>query len=1630
MRSCCTALRTTRRLLIPGLFWFALWPPDEALTQVKILSQSSSRIILEFRFPELQTFDDQSLLQAELELVAISDHLYLPARVYYLPDAADIDRLSLVSMQTGAALKKPLDSLLVRWSQRRAQFGDSSIVLAPEISLKNTNLPQEPFRLKTVGTFRGKTVQALYVFPILPKPQGLPVLLRSVTLQIDLKDSGKSRKTDAPLVKPANGIKDLFLNESSPPNRLRLARDVSKEFNQAQIKIIVNQDGLYKVTYEALQEAGAEIPPDLDTWDLRLTNKGRPVAFYIFDREDGSFDPGDYIEFYGEVNKAPRRPETPDVYFDPYSTENVYWLEWGNGKGQRMIEEEGLVLETDPSRFYRVYNFPSLVHYEYDRHYDRLGQYQQKTPRDHWFLDAGVFSSEKREYNIELPDPADQSDRPVKLKVMLHGQTYSTTRPHQVEIFLNEKLVLSGEWFGQELYSLESSPDQPISANILSPVRNSVTVVNRAPDTEIDNFFINWIEITYPRLLKAHRGYLEFTAPVDEYKGLFDFEIQGFESDQISIYKLGVSKIIGADILPVIDAEGDTTYIAHFQDEVYSDQVRYVAVEESKKLEPLKIELHEPFNLRDPSLAADYVIIVYDSLYESEALQTLAEHRREQGHRVLIVPVSVIFNQFSYGLFSPAGIKQFLKYAYETWPIPLKFVLLVGDGSYDSRNIRRLGNNLIPVYQRQMVKWGASASDHWYSLMTPGDELPDIFVGRLPVNNEDELQAVVAKIIEYESMPQKGEWLNRMLLIGGNGRIFRTQTEYLVKNVLPPRFELRRLYTYLDTRLESDPYYGGTSELIDYFDSGLFLVNFMGHGGGAIWADNSLMRIEDVSRLSNQGKYPIITSMTCFTGSFDIPHWQTLSEHMLLTPEVGSPAIWASSGLGWAREDFAIVRELFELMRIYGNQLTLGEYLAAAKINYISKNLSALGFSILNQYNLLGDPGMRLLLPDQNVDLKLAKSYYAKGDTVLISGSAAFDRGRVTVQLVNEDRQVVLSESLILENGTFTGQVSIPAELSGNEAWVRVYATDDVGRVHSSTAQKISLNSIFVDSLYTNLSTVQIGDSVQFFARIEHAFSLKIKRIVVVLPQKDSLNLERQDDLSLYVSQSRYRPLRPGEVLRYFLEVEDVEGNRYTSRIQEETLPSGPDLKLIEGHFNLIADQTIRLQLYAFNLGDVEAKNAEVRFEQWSAADQTWNLLDTAVVTIPKKDRRLIMLPVYPGTGEVTYRVTIDPENRIAESDESNNTLVKRFVVEYFPITSEYGSSLTQGRSDTIAVDPLMRFFVPPGSVDSTIILRVRRLSTIPLVNQPDFKPVVENGKPVAYEIQNMDSLSLNNRLNVSIFLTAEAISVNENVTSSNGGLQWSSVSLCRFDEFTKKWIRLPVEQDRHNLHTSVQAPGLIGLFTITDQIPPRVELMVEGQLFSEGGYVPAEPTISLTATDMNGIDVSRESIRIFLNDQLYPYEEFTFSDTAAAQNGIALTFRPNLKPGTHVLKVQIRDAAGNQNEPLESQFKVAETQQLIFLGNYPNPFKNYTVFAYELSDHAEDLELKIYTASGALIRVIKAFDVVEDPNPLGPNYHEITWDARDAYGERVANGLYYFKLRVKFKSGAQEYVGKIARLK
>ncbi|MBN1541689.1 hypothetical protein JW992_06050 [candidate division KSB1 bacterium] len=1584
------------------------------LAQVRILHHSSQKLVFSCRFdhPLLETiFEDgerRMRLSVPQEGWIESGPFSLPLQVLplHIP-ATDIDLEINKLESTRIELDAPLQ-----------HHREQSLSTGRVEGLETGDHDDEPASLYRLGRMNGFDVWRLCFNPVrYDSSAGQLIVDGSYTVTLSWSSSSAKARRVMPntfALQSAEQI-ELVLGE---PYLLATERDVRNQQSQSnamqRCKLYIEQDGWYRVTGKDLRQAGVDLL-SIDMRTVQLTCGSSQVPIYVQGWQDGQFNEQDGIEFWGEYARYPDRQTSPDLYEDPYGPIRVYYLSWGTSLGLWLTDESGAVTSESNPSIHRPYSFMQTVHVEQSPAFNHLRDVPEGDSRDHFFYDSGIAAAEKRDYLFDLWHPDKRSAQPLQIRIMMGGKSTpsSSMDPffHKISAYINNRYVLEGEWYGQNYSDLRTEATNTLVGADLYSGRNSLTLINLVDASKIDYVMLNWFEVTYPRLYRAHEGWLRFTMPPDYTPGLYRFQIDGFSSHEIDIFKLGSSRIVGAVTKETTDFEDFTSIQVTFQDQATSSATEYLAIERDRKKKPHKILPVNPVRLRAENLACDYLVITHNRFFNSPGLDRLIGKRQDQGLQVLKVDVADIYDEFGDGRPTPEALKAFLSHAYHTWKNPrLKYVLLVGNGSRQRRTALGDTLDLVPVYLRQTWQWGATASDYWYTLLDGDDELSEIALGRLPARTVDECDALTNKIVAYENESVGGSWRNRHLFIGGNfsnQAPFHEQALDLVQR-MSPDYEKNILLTVRRGGVENDPFFGGTADLLDYIDEGCSIINFHGHGGGGIWADNGLLRTEDVGRFANRGKWPFIMSMTCFSGAFESPSFRGLADALLFNEEIGSVAFLGASGEGWVVNDYLLQREI---LQVYDRNpsLPLGELIRQGKNLYqIQNGPTPYVFSETNQYHLLGDPALRLGGADQRIPLSAERSLLNPGETVSVDVELPFARGSGQAVLIDSALTASGRQSLLIQDGSASFQIDVPNSFGGSTGRLVFYGEDELGlqRVHGSCA--LSLAPVLFDSLRVQPLP---GDSSRLLARI--VADQSIDRVWGRV-QSDSipffpLSGER------YHSAPFYYPF--GFNYRVFVRLDD--DRVLQSEGQDFTPADRIDLAVLEQSIHLRGSKETRLAVRLSNNSAVDVAGVDVQFEHYDEKSGVWLNLGRDRVDLSALSKVQAEVPFSPIPGTARVRVTVDPDTLFDRLFRYDNRFSAVFAVEHFNCIPELGLVAGDSLIHSLQLDSVFALRLSSGAVAAPTVLTVFSTPFPGIDEQPDFQAL---SGILAYRFFTADSSEqFVEPVAVAFHLSALLRTRLEEIGKP--------VHIFRLQERSGKWVRLEQERHEDQLLAFVRQGGVYTLLAGEDRVPPTIELMVDGQPPVENGFVQRRPRIAAVLQDVNGVDLSKHDLFFHIDGQPVTQESIRMPDRPSNGNQVVVEIRPEFVPGRHTIELTAFDCFGNMSLPKEFSFQVAERFDVRLLGTYPNPFMREMIFAYELTQPCDRLEIKIYTASGQLIRTLDARESLADSNPLGADYHELLWDGRDQSGDSVANGVYFYKLSVAAGGQSLELTGKLMRL-
>jgi hypothetical protein len=130
--------------------------------------------------------------------------------------------------------------------------------------------------------------------------------------------------------------------------------------------------------------------------------------------------------------------------------------------------------------------------------------------------------------------------------------------------------------------------------------------------------------------------------------------------------------------------------------------------------------------------------------------------------------------------------------------------------------------------------------------------------------------------------------------------------------------------------------------------------------------------------------------------------------------------------------------------------------------------------------------------------------------------------------------------------------------------------------------------------------------------------------------------------------------------------------------------------------------------------------------------------------------------------------------------------------------------------------------------------------------------------------------------------------------------------------------------------------------------------------------------------------------------------------------NTATIDFNPSfLEDGDYELIVSGRDKSGNTagQSNYSVSFKVVNKPMISNMFNYPNPFTTSTAFVFTLtgSEVPRNLRIQILTITGKIVKEITKEEL--GPIRIGRNITEFKWDGTDMYGQKLANGVYLYRV-------------------
>ncbi len=734
-------------------------------------------------------------------------------------------------------------------------------------------------------------------------------------------------------------------------------------------KISVNNTGIYKLTYSDLQSLGIAVS-SINPQQLKIYGNGGGMlpeditapryddlqenAIYVYGEEDGVFNEGDYILFYG------KGPDTEMYSLDGnfsyqkniYTGEVDYFITVSEGAGKRI----GIQAQSTAAATYTVNSYDYLYHHESE-------EYNLNRSGKMWVGEKFDFTT-SYEFPIDIPNL--DLNSPVELKFNLAAQSKTVS---QFSFYINNSF-------------LTSKTVSKLPGGAFGDV-GTIASGTKTFDAPGNNFTL---KIEYIKPLSTSVGYLDFFSlkticHLQFGSGQLPFRsIAGVGEGNVSQFEISTANpdLRIWDVSDPLNVQQQDFNFAggKAQFKLATNHLHeFVAFDGSAFLQAGLIGNVPNQNLhavRDKNM----IIISYpDFVNQAERLANF--HATKDNFSTAIVTPQQIYNEFSNGVQDVTAIRDFLKMVFDNSisGTPLQYVLLFGDASYDYKGILYPHANLVPVWENAdspMSQTVSYATDDFFAQLTD-DDLLDISLGRFPVNTPDEAKDAVDKTFNYVNKSKEvfGDWRNVSCLIADDeeGGLFVNQCEELADIIAQKDSTINIDKIYLDAyQQEATPsgqrYKDVEDAISRRLSKGTLILNYVGHGGEAGWAHERIVKISDIANWDNTYRLPLFITATCELTRFDNPGRLSAGELMFTNPKGGAIALYTTTRPTFGGANHALSKRIYTnaLQKFDGEQLSMGEVLRKSK-NNTKKGINSF------KYVFVGDPAIKLALPGQKVNV-------------------------------------------------------------------------------------------------------------------------------------------------------------------------------------------------------------------------------------------------------------------------------------------------------------------------------------------------------------------------------------------------------------------------------------------------------------------------------------------------------------------------------------------------------------------------------------------------------------------------------------------------------------------------------------
>lgn len=468
-------------------------------------------------------------------------------------------------------------------------------------------------------------------------------------------------------------------------------------------KIAITESGIYKITYDDLVNMGFENPASVRVFG----NGGKQLPFdsslgrmddlvenpvYIYTGNDGSFDSGDYLLFYGKGIVHWQYDTDLELFvhrLHQFSDEAFYFLTDTEGSGRKISTQSEITESPDQE----------TSTYDYYVHREKDSVNLIKSGRQ-WVWKH--FNIETR-YEFLLPLGSKVSGAPVKIYSSLLVRSTKTASNSGISVLVNNNPISTFSFAGVNTGNYEALyASGKKELNQVTVDGNEMLLTYQfVPSNPAAVGWIDFFDVNTRSQLSYDGSPLYFRDIQTVGEGhITRFNLSG---TQPNLFLWDVSQPDEVTSLPLSGNGTSQSFIAK------TDQLReFVLFDPSAEDIPKPTyegeRLGEVPNQNLHGMASPEMLIIVQPELRDQAEELAELHREHDGLSIEIVEPEAIYNEFSTGMLDPTAIRDFARMLYKKdtgTDTKLRYLLLFGDGTYDNKQLTSSDEfrNYLPTYQ-------------------------------------------------------------------------------------------------------------------------------------------------------------------------------------------------------------------------------------------------------------------------------------------------------------------------------------------------------------------------------------------------------------------------------------------------------------------------------------------------------------------------------------------------------------------------------------------------------------------------------------------------------------------------------------------------------------------------------------------------------------------------------------------------------------------------------------------------------------------------------------------------------------------------------------------------------------------